>query len=236
MTEKYEVKLSRRESLKWLGALSASSLIPAGVAFAVETELTKGIGHWPTLKLSPITAKGYGKDPNLIIPPKSPWPKTLTQSQLNLVATLSDILVPREGEVPSGSEVGVPDVVDEWVSAPYSRQQRDRTTILSTLLWIGDEAKLRFGKTFNELSSAEQLMIIDDIAYDKNVKNEEFAQIIPAFSRFRSLVLAAFFSSPAGMKDIGYIGNVPIMGDYPGPTKEAMVHLEQVVKKLGLTL
>lgn len=231
------MKLSRRESLKWVGALSASSLIPNSVsALTMSADKNVAQGHWPTLTLPPINAKGYGKDPNLLIPPKSPWPKTLTAKQLNLVAVLADILVPREGSVPSGSEVGVPDVVDEWVSAPYSRQQHDRLTILSALAWIDDEAQLRFEQSFIHLTEQKRLEIIDDIAFDREDNNPAFARIIPAFSGFRSLVLAAFFSSPAGMKDIGYMGNVPIMGDYPGPTKEAMKHLEQVVKQLGLTL
>ncbi|MDO6427023.1 gluconate 2-dehydrogenase subunit 3 family protein [Thalassotalea sp. 1_MG-2023] len=237
MTQKYQIKLSRRESLKWVGALSASTLIPNSVsALTMAAEKNTGQGHWPKLTLSPINAKGYGKDPNLLIPPKSPWPKTLTTEQLTLVAVLADIIVPREGTVPSGSEVGVPDVVDEWVSAPYSRQQHDRLTILSALTWIDDEAQLRFEQSFVNLTEQKRLQIIDDIAFEREDNDNAFMRIIPAFARFRSLVLAAFYSSPAGMKDIGYMGNVPIMGDYPGPTEEAMTHLEQVVKELGLTL
>ena len=38
------------------------------------------------------------------------------------------------------------------------------------------------------------------------------------------------------MKDIGYMGGVPIQGDYPGPTLEAMDHLRELTKKLGLSL
>lgn len=44
------------------------------------------------------------------------------------------------------------------------------------------------------------------------------------------------FCSPEGVKDMGYLGNVPIVADYPGPTDEAMVHLDKVLDPLGLTL
>jgi len=60
--------------------------------------------------------------------------------------------------------------------------------------------------------------------------------VVKAFSVLRNLVLAAFFSTPEGTKDIGYLGNVPIPGDYPGPTSEAMAHLAIELKKLGLSL
>ncbi|MBT5682665.1 MAG: gluconate 2-dehydrogenase subunit 3 family protein, partial [Gammaproteobacteria bacterium] len=45
----------------------------------------------------------------------------------------------------------------------------------------------------------------------------------------------AYFASPEGTKDIGYIGNTPIAGDYPGPTPEAMAHLDKMLSDLGLT-
>ncbi|WP_085297395.1 gluconate 2-dehydrogenase subunit 3 family protein [Cognaticolwellia mytili] len=239
----YKSTITRRESLKWLGILSASALLPSLVG-CEDSDSTSTIanavgdsikGHWPDLTLPPITVKGYGKDPSMIIPPKSPWPKTLTAEQLTLVAVLADILVPREGDVPSATEVNVPDVIDEWASAPYERQQGDRLTILSTLVWLNDEAQLRFTQTFVALSPIEQLNIVDDIAYQKDDLAEEFIRIARAFSRFRKLVLAAFFCTPEGTKDLGYLGNVPIAGDYPGPTDEAMVHLNQTLEQLGLT-
>lgn len=233
----YRSGISRRESLKWLSALSVSALIPLTTGCDVnQTLTTTNIGHWPQLKLAPITAKGYGKDPNLIMPPSSPWPKTLSASQLNLVALLSDIIVPREGEVPSASELNVPDVIDEWVSAPYQWQQSDRPVILALLLWINDEAKLKFSQDFVKLSTKQQLSIIDSIAYQNETIAEEFRQAARAFSRFRQLVLAAFFCTPAGTKDLGYQGNVAIAGDYPGPSKEALAHLDTVLEELNLTL
>jgi len=232
----YQSTLTRRESLKWLSILTASAALPV-LAGCESTEISTGSvkGHWPKLNLPEITAKGYGKDPDLIIS-SAPWPKTLTTEQLTLVAVLSDILVPREGAVPSASEVKVPDVIDEWVSAPYDDQQQDRITILSALIWIDDESTLRFNKSFTQLSNPQQIAIIDDIAFDKSDLPKQFVRITDAFSRLRQLVLAAFFCSPEGTKDLGYMGNVPISGDYPGPTDEAMEHLNQTLTELGLTL
>ncbi|MGJ4729219.1 gluconate 2-dehydrogenase subunit 3 family protein [Luteimonas sp. SDU101] len=236
----YTNKLSRRDSLKLLAALAASAMLPAlSACSSMPTgEAAGGVaddGHWPELDLQPVTAKGYGKDPNLMTPPETPWPLTLTPAQLSLLAVLSDIIVPAEGKSPSASAVQVPTVVDEWVSAPYPDQQQDRLTVLSALVWLDDEAALRYSQPFTALAAAQQLAIIDDIAYHNDQTPRRFQRIAGAFSRLRNLVLAAYFCTPDGMEDIGYLGNVAIAGDYPGPTPEAYRHLETVLADLGLS-
>jgi len=240
----YQSQLSRRDSLKMLAALAASTLLPAlsGCEPAPTPVATSSAGnavptteHWPELQLNPITAPGYGKDPNQILPPESPWPLTLTPAQLTLVALLADLLIPRDGQTPSASEVDVPAVINEWVSAPYARQQQDRAVILPALVWIDDEAKLRFNKVFASLSRSERVAILDDIAYLNADTPPRFVRIAKAFALLRGLIVAAFFASSAGTKDIGYLGNTAIGGDYPGPTTEAKAHLAKVLADLGLT-
>ena len=76
---------------------------------------------------------------------------------------------------------------------------------------------------------------MDDICFDKVDLADEFKRPTQAMSRFRRLVLAAFFCSPEGTKDLGYIGNTPIAGDYPGPSVEALSHLNEVLAELGLS-
>ncbi len=233
----YRSGMTRRESLKWLGLLAAGSAVTvtAGCSKALDVTETSNAGHWPDLDLKPITAPGYGTDPNLVIPPQSPWPLTLSAAELTLVAVLADWIVPREGEIPSASELQVPAVIDEWVSAPYEGQQRDRIKILNALAWIDDEANLRFKAKFVALNKTKQQAIIDDIAYYSDKTPEQFKRIGKAFLRFKELVLGAFFCSPEGCKDIGYLGNVPIAGDYPGPNDEAKAHLALVLDELGLS-
>lgn len=233
---RYRPGMTRRESLKWMGLLAASVALPGlGGCEDASRKALGTAGHWPELRLSTVTAEGYGKDPELIVPPEFPWPRTLTSEQLTQMALLSDILLPRKGDLPAASEVKVPEVIDEWVSAPYEDQQQDRLTILSALAWIDDEAGLRFDRKFQGLKREQQLAIVDDIAYDNDQTPAQFKRIAGAFGRFRQLVMAAFFCSPVGRKDIGYMGNVPIAGDYPGPTPEAMEHLEILLRELGLS-
>lgn len=235
MSDKYISKINRRDSLKWLGSLT-SVVVVGGVTVACdapEPELpaVKEGSLWPDLKFEPITGPKYGQDPDLINP-VTPWPRTLTADQLNLVAHLSDMICPADDGGPSATDVAVPDVIDEWVSAPYSSQQNDRVLILNGLQWLDDEAGRRFNKSFIEANASEQIKIIDDIAFEAKASEPQFEHAVFFFAKLRTLVFGGYFTSPEGTDDIGYMGNVAILGDYPGPTEEAMVHLNEVIAGL----
>ena len=228
--------LTRRESIKWLGVITAGMSMP--LLSGCEELIVSGAklaGDWPDLQLEPITGEGYGTDPNLTEPPDSPWPLTMTSHQRAMASALADILIPSEGEHPAASEVGVVDVLDEWVSAPYPSFQSDRVEILSALVWFDEESERRFGKRFLEVSAQERLDIIDDVAFEEAESQLSFAYISRVFDAMRTLIPIAYFASPQGTKEIGYQGNVPIAGDYPGPTPEAQAHLDGVLKELGLS-
>lgn len=227
--------LTRRQSLMWLGAITAGLTLPLiSGCEKMAISAAKLAGHWPNLDLEPITGKGYGTDPKLMTPPTAPWPLTMTAEQRELVSVLADILIPREGSRPSAAEVNVTDLIDEWVSAPYPSFQADRVEILSGLVWLDEESMRRFDNKFVQVSPQQRLQIIDDIAYEQAESELRFAYIARVFDGIRTLVTIAYFGSPEGGQDLGYQGNVPIAGDYPGPTPEAMAHLDGVLGELGL--
>ena len=232
----YRGGLSRRQTLKWFGVLSATVTLPTiSGCESLAISAAKMAGDWPELDLEPITGEGYGKDPDLVNPPHAPWPLTMPPAQGDITAVLCDIIIPREGEVPSASEVGVPAVLDEWISAPYEAQQSDRGNILSGLAWLDQESTRRFGRIFVEATTAQRLEIIDDIAYEKAESELRYAYIARVFDGIRTLTTIAFFASEEGTRDMGYIGNIPIAGDYPGPTPEALAHLDGILDDLGLS-
>ena len=43
----------------------------------------------------------------------------------------------------------------------------------------------------------------------------------------RGLMMMGFYSLPEGAADIGYMGNIPSLGPYAGPTPEALAHLNE---------
>ncbi|MFC4701262.1 gluconate 2-dehydrogenase subunit 3 family protein [Glaciecola siphonariae] len=229
--------ITRRDTLKWLGLLTAggAAALSTSISFDAMANKASSAGHWPELKLKPVSAKGYGKDPNLIIAPETPWPLIMSDEELSLCALLCDIVVPAEQNTPSAGQLNVQAVLNEWVSAPYEWQQSDRVTIMHLLAWLDDEAKLRFDANFTALQWTQQKAIIDDIAYSNEQTPEQFVRPATAFMRLKALILAAFFSTPEGMSDIGYLGNVPIAGPYPGPSEAAYAHLDDVLSDLGLS-
>lgn len=240
MSKIYNPKMSRRESLKRIGSM-ATVIMVGGIPVACdpvepevsETPVSPSAGHWPEIELEAITGPTYGTDP-IVSNPSVPWPLTLSDAQRDLVAVLGDVICPADERGPSASDVGVPDVIDEWVSAPYSSQQRDRVQIINGLQWLDDEANQRFGTNFVSASASQRVEIIEDIAYRSQYEVAEFELPARFFSRIRRLVFGAYFSTPEGIEDIGYMGNVAIAGEYPGPTDEAMNHIRQVADSLGL--
>ncbi len=217
------VAVDRRTTLRWIAAAVASGQLAAcGEKFGNE--------DW--LAPPPLTGKGYGKDPDLW-EPVVPWPLTLTRAELAATAALADLILPAESDTPSASQVGVPAFIDEWVSAPYPTQQEHRGLIKPGLAWLDREAATRGGKSFAETALETQKAIADDIAFAGKVKPglERPAEF---FSRMRALVLGAYYTTPEGWKDIGYPGNKPTTGPYPGPTPEALAHIKGVIEKSGL--
>src|ERR1700722_20512635 len=221
-------EVSRRETLAWVSAALASPWMPAVVtpAFAQEAP-----GLWKDVPAQPITAPGYGTDPNLL-KPSVPWPLTLPPEQREALRIAADLMLPADDHSPSGAALNLDAFIDEWVSAPYPDQQRDRWLILSGLAWLDAESSARFHHAFAVASEDERRAIFDDIAFRGRIK-PGLGRPAFFFVRLRGLMLGGFYSRPEGMKDIGYIGNAP-MDSYPGPTDEALAHLNTALAGLGI--
>ncbi|XOV82753.1 MAG: gluconate 2-dehydrogenase subunit 3 family protein [bacterium] len=223
--------ITRRESLRRMTILAAGWGMP--FSFTAASDLSAA--PWVHVELKPVTAAGYGTDPDLLHPAPAPWPTTLTLAQQQLVARLADILIPADGLSPSASDAGVVEVLDEWVSAPYPDQQAHRLEILSGLTWCNAQARHLFARPFTNLTPAEQIRIIDAIAYPEADLTQDNPAPVQFFDLFRTLVAGIYYTSPAGVRELGYQGNLPISGDYPGPSQDALHHLDRLKKELGLS-
>ncbi len=224
--------LSRRESLRRAGLLGLGGALPFSFAACAE----QNIVPWHIAELPPIDAPGYGTDPDLLHPAPAPWPRTLTDRQRDTFAALADLLIPAEGQWPAATEVGVVDVLDEWVSAPYPEQQEDRKVLLAGIDWCDATARQHFGVAFKNAAQHDQLELIEPIANGDTAAASQHPGPTAFFVRIRELTTGAYYTSPAGVRELGYQGNTPIAGSYPGPTAEAMAHLNEQLTELGLSL
>ena len=219
-------RISRRQAMQWVLAAAGAAGLPAAA-------LAEPAGHDP---LAPKHAAarpapagvGYGTDPkvNAVHHPGDFWPLTFTADQHKMVTALADVILPDDQYGPAASSLGVVEMIDEWISAPYPLQQADRPVILDGLAWLAAESQKRFGKSFSDLSAEQQHAICDDICYTR-VAKPQFRKAAGFFAKFRTLCAGAYYATPAGWKAIGYVGNVAL-ASFEGPPPE-------VLEKLGVT-
>lgn len=204
-------RMDRRTALKWMMTAAAAVAIMDRPAWSADAP----------------AAKGYGTDPDLLktYKPGDLWPLTFTDAQRATAAALCDVIIPADDKSPAPSKLGVPDFIDEWISAPYDGHSNDKRTIVDGLAWLEAESQKRFGNGFTSLVLRQKTALCDDICSLQKAK-EEFRTPARFFRRFRDLTAGGFYSTPEGMKDIGYIGNVPLK-TFDGPPPE-------VLQKLGL--
>ena len=207
----------RREAIKWMLAASA----------AMRFSVVPSLGQTPPATTPPLSPLGYGRDPDLqkAYKPGEFWNLTFTDAQRGLAAALCDEIIPADSVSPSASDLHVHDFIDEWISAPYPDQQTDRTLILNGLEWLETESKRRFGLSFIGLIYQQRRMILDDICHEAKAA-EPFKAAAKFFARFRDLTGGGFYTTNEGMKDLQYVGNVPLES-FAGPPLE-------LIRKLGL--
>ena len=208
-------RIDRRLAIKWILAAGAGALL----ADPLSLSASSGPAATP--------GAGYGKDPNLTHPnrPGDCWPLSFTGAERRDAVALCDIIIPADALSPSASDVGVPDFIDEWISAPYPTQVSDRGIIMGGLAWLDAASKRRFGSGFAGATAAQRLSLCDEIAPEAPAGSElELGSRF--FKRFRNLASAGFYTTPVGMKDLGYVGNVPL-ARFDGPPAA-------LVERLGL--
>ena len=196
--------MDRRETLQWM--LAASAALGAEVS----------AGATPA-KRSGGKAKGYGTDPKLTPTYRSGelWPLTLSPEQSRTAQALCGLIIPSDEKSPSAAQLKVHLFIDEWISAPYPDQVKDKDIIVNGLAWLDTESRSRFQKAFAELDVAAQSQIADDICWVQKARPEH-AAAARFFKRFRDLTAGGFYTTPEGSKDLGFVGNVPSV-TFDGP-------------------
>ena len=205
--EPYVSKIDRRSAIAWIGVVGAALAGGAGV-----------IVYGERMGGERVT-RGYGTDPKLVKPEKAPWSRIMVPAQLQTAAILADFILPASGAAPSASSLGIPDFIDEWVSAPYPSQVKDRPVIMNGLNALSVHVL--------KASAADRAGALAALPASADPATKAF------WKKFRHLTIGAYYTTPEGFKDVGYIGNVARTVD-PGPSAEVKAVLERELQKLGL--
>ena len=219
--------ITRRGALKVIAATAAAGAASASctgdeAARSAESAHEALSGFEPLPPSNPLAA-GTPTDPDMLAP-VVPWEMVLTDEEMRYVTALADVIIPADERSPAASAVGVPDYVNEFVSAPAHTEHLTR--LRGGLAWLNRTARERFGAAdFPALTAARQREICDEIRFEPDAPDALKPQA-RFFDAFRDWVSTGFWTTEEGMRDLGYLGNVPLPS-WDGPPAE-------VLKRLGL--
>jgi gluconate 2-dehydrogenase gamma chain len=76
------------------------------------------------------------------------------------------------------------------------------------LRWLDMQCLNRYGVSFKGCNHEQRMEMVDRIAWPKKAK-PDMSQGVAFFNLLRNLVATGFYTSEMGVKDVGYVGNVP---------------------------
>jgi hypothetical protein len=207
-----QLPVTRRTTLKWI-AIVAAALGPAASLSAAARAYATG-----------APARGYGRDPDLLAPPHSSWPLTLTSEERAFWVVLLDHLLPAHEHGPAASALGLVEFLDEWLSAPYPDQQADARQLRPLAAAFDALALQRAGSRFATAEPAARASLVATFATGAGPTTA-------AFRRLCVLAAAAYYTTPAGLEAIGFVGNVP-RATFDGPPPEVLARLDAAAAAL----
>lgn len=196
------VPISRRDALRILGVVPLVPLVPGAVP---------GASAWPA-----------GQRVAGAVPVQQPGPfrpKFFTPHEYATVRVLADMVIPADEHSGSATDAKVPEYMDfTMADGPEGR----RIAMRGGLAWLDTESRRRYGTAFLGATAAQRGKILDDIAWPKKAP-PSLSHGVAFFSLFRDLTASGFFSSEMGHRDLGFIGNIPVM-EWKGCGEAANAH------------
>jgi len=155
--------------------------------------------------------------------------KAFTAHEYATIRRLAEIIVPADKVSGSGVDAGAPEFIDT-----LSSQNAVLADIYhGGLSWLDAEMRKRYNKAFVAATSAEQTAMLDvliaaekeetarrneELVYTKSTNYKQFSNYtvkrandlsagVKFFDWVRKMTVDAYYTSPIGVKDLGYMGN-----------------------------
>jgi len=129
-------------------------------------------------------------------------PKYLSKHEFATMRRLSDLIIPADerskGAIDSGAA--------EYIDFLCSRSPEFADIFTGGLGWLDGAMQTRYQTTFVDARPQQQTAMLDLIAYRKN-ESPELGPGIAFFRWARNVVVDAYYTSPVGIAEIGYMGN-----------------------------
>lgn len=129
-------------------------------------------------------------------------PKALNDHEYRTLQRLADLVIPAEEGSPGALQAGAADWID--LMASVNEQLLDIYT--GGIAWLDRTMLSRNSTTFLAATPEQQTAMLDIIAYRKN-DSPELGPGIRFFAWARRMVVDAYYTTPSGVKAVGYMGN-----------------------------
>jgi gluconate 2-dehydrogenase gamma chain len=129
-------------------------------------------------------------------------PQLFNAHEYQTIGKLSEIIIPADEVSGSALDAGAP----EFIDIIANHNDEIATILLGGLSWLDRQMERKHGETFLAATPQQQTAMLDVIAYRKNATGGNAAGV-RFFDWMRRLSADAFYTSPIGVKDVGYLGN-----------------------------
>jgi gluconate 2-dehydrogenase gamma chain len=181
--------ISRRDLLKTLGS---SMILTAGGVGVLPPVLAQHV-HSAVMEIKSLDG-GVNYQP-----------KYLTKHEFATMRRLSEIIVPADEHSKGALDAGAA----EYIDFLCSRSQEFAEIFTGGLGWLDGAMQKRYQSTFVDAKPDQQTAMLDLIAYRKNA-SAELGPGIAFFRWARNVVVDAYYTSPVGIADLGYMGNTAV--------------------------
>lgn len=124
-------------------------------------------------------------------------PKALTQHEFDTLKMLCEIIVP--GAASKGGAT-------EFIDLLSSQNPEMMGIYTGGIAWIDEEMRRQYHAEFLAAKDDQRKALLDVLAFTKN-RTEANAPGIKFFAWARRMTVDAYYTSAAGMKEVGYMGN-----------------------------
>jgi gluconate 2-dehydrogenase gamma chain len=131
--------------------------------------------------------------------------KALNPHEYQTLERLADLIIPADDKSPGAVASGACEFIDLLAS------QNPRLLDIYTggIGWLDQATKRRYSSNFVSAKPSQQTALLDLIAYRRN-ESSDLGPGIEFFDWARRMVVDAYYTSPAGIKALGYMGNTSV--------------------------
>jgi gluconate 2-dehydrogenase gamma chain len=171
---------SRRELFKIIGGSLVLTAAGSGV-------LSPALAQHVHAEIAAVKSLSAG--PNYV-------PKKFTRHNFLTLKKLGGIIIP------GASDAGAAEFID------FLSSHNDELAAIFNggFGWLDNYMQKTYGADFLNATVAQQTELLDKLAYEKN-RTPETAPGVHFWMWTRNMVVDAYYTSPAGVKDLGYKGN-----------------------------